>query len=312
VPIFRRDPDRPHPILAQGAVSVAPRPKPSGPTPEEELPDWVMASALEFLAPFFAGRGPHATGDLFHGASTRNFVREVETRFHIALSPQDPAEALWRQVQQDRALLAQVLDFALSDLLLGYEGMEIADAVGALSRALTQGGANYEVVRPDPQYVNCRLQRRTTPTATAALRAQTAVAGNASTHLDSAWKAAFGPRPDPSAAYREAVKAVEAAAIPVVTPNNKSATLGTIIGELRANPQKFSVAFARGASPARGGTPLDSIEVVITMCDWLWKNQTDRHGVGEAEPIVAITSPQAEMALHVALTLVHTFRSAIT
>lgn len=311
MPIFRRDPNRPHPILAAGAVSVVPRPKPSGPTPEEELPDWVMSSVLEFLAPFFGGHGPLATGDVY-GGPTRNFVREVETRFHIALPPPDPTDALWRKVQEDRALLAKVLDFALSDLMLGYEGMEINSAVRVLTRALTQGGANYEVVRTDPDSVNCQLHRRTTATATTALRAQTAVAGNASTHLDSAWTAAFGPHPDPSKAYREAVKAVEAAAIPLVMPNNKNATLGTIIGELRANPQKFSVAFARGASPTKGGTPLDSIEVVVTMCDWLWKNQTDRHGVGEAEPLVPITSPQAELAVNMAVTLVHTFRSAVT
>lgn len=60
MPIFRRE--RPHPILADGAVRVVPRPQPSTPTPEEELPDWVMSSVLRFLEPFFAGRGPAAYG----------------------------------------------------------------------------------------------------------------------------------------------------------------------------------------------------------------------------------------------------------
>jgi hypothetical protein len=51
MPIFRRDRNRPHPILAEGAVRTVARPQPSSPTPEEELPDWVMSSVLVFLEP---------------------------------------------------------------------------------------------------------------------------------------------------------------------------------------------------------------------------------------------------------------------
>jgi hypothetical protein len=65
MPIFRRDRDRPHPILAEGAVRTVARPQPSSPTPEEELPDWVMSSVQVFLEPFFAGNGPLAYGMAF-------------------------------------------------------------------------------------------------------------------------------------------------------------------------------------------------------------------------------------------------------
>lgn len=60
--------------------------------------------------------------------------------------------------------------------------------------------------------------------------------GNASGHLGKAWAAAFDQEPNPSTAYSEAIKAVEAAAIPVVLPNDPLATLGKVVGELRANP----------------------------------------------------------------------------
>ena len=79
-----------------------------------------------------------------------------------------------------------------------------------------------------------------------------------------------------------------------------------MIGQLRANPQKYTVVFSRDASPAKG-TTLSPLEVVIALADSLWSNQTDRHA-----PIVPITQTQAELAVHMAVTLVHTFRSAVT
>ena len=202
--------------------------------------------------------------------------------------------------------LVKVLDYALNDVMLGYEAQGIDPAVKELDRALQQAGADYVVVQPSEEWVKFRLERRTTGAAAAAVRSQTSVRGNAADHLDKAWAAAFGREPTPSVAYSEAVKAVEAAAIPVVLPNDPVATLGKVVGELRANPQKYTVVLARDATPARGAT-LTPLEVVIALADLLWVNQTDRHA-----PIVPISQAQAEVAVHVALTLVQTFRAALT
>jgi len=319
VPIFRRDPNRPHPILAPGAVSVAPRPEPSGPTPEEELPDWVMSSVLRFVQPFFAGRGPASygfgPGYGYTEAAPRDFVMEIERTCQIPVPWQrgrdGVADAVWQAMWQDRALAVRVLDYALGEVMLGYEGQEIEPAVNELNRALKQAGANYVVVQPDREWVRYRLERRTIPAAAAAARAQTSLPGNASDHLGKAWGAAFGREPNPSAAYSEAVKAVEAAAIPVVLPNDPRATLGKVVAQLRANPQKFSVVLSRGASPAKGAA-LSPLEVVIALADSLWSNQTDRHAAGDPQPAVAVTQAQAELAVNMAVTLVHTFRSAVT
>jgi len=51
--------------------------------------------------------------------------------------------------------------------------------------------------------------------------------------LAESWHSAFGKSPDAEDAYEKAIKAVEAAAIPVVEPNNKSGTLGTVISVIR-------------------------------------------------------------------------------
>jgi len=237
-------------------------------------------------------------------------MMEIERTCQIPVSWQhgrsSAADSVWEAMYRDRALAARVIDYALGEVMLGYDAQGIEPAVEELHRALQQAGANYVVVQPDPGYVRYRLERRTLPAAAAAVRAQTAMPGDASDHLDKAWSAAFGREPDPSTAYSESVKAVEAAAIPVVLPHDPGATLGKVIGQLRANPQKYTVVFSRDASPAKG-TTLSPLEVVIALADSLWSNQTDRHA-----PIVPITQTQAELAVHMAVTLVHTFRSAVT
>ncbi len=133
--ILRRD--RPHPILAPDAVSVAPRPERSGPTPEEELPDWVMSSVLRFMEPFFAGRGPASygfgPGFGYTEAAPRNFVMEIERTCQIPIpwqnGPNGAGNAVWQQMFRDRALAVRVLDYALGEVMLGYEAQEIEPAV---------------------------------------------------------------------------------------------------------------------------------------------------------------------------------------
>ncbi|MFE7797891.1 hypothetical protein [Nocardia sp. NPDC057440] len=81
------------------------------------------------------------------------------------------------------------------------------------------------------------LERRQDPVVTGAVREayQIAAAANrnaAAAHLQVAWDAAYRFHPDPSTAYREAILAVEAAAIPVVVPTQAGATLGHVLGQL--------------------------------------------------------------------------------
>lgn len=90
-------------------------------------------------------------------------------------------------------------------------------------------------------------------------------------HLRRAWVATYGLHPDASRAYAEAVKAVEAAAQPVVTPAETKATLGKMVPALRDAPGKWEVVLA-----ARLG--FDQVEVLRPMADLLWQGHTDRHG----------------------------------
>jgi len=286
---------------------------PPAPTPREELPDHVMSSVQTFMEPFFFGHGPNA-GDLFYGGGQRrSFLREIERTCQINGLPWHQGEpavanAIWGQMLQDRAFAVKVIDYALSDPFMGYDAQHGSSAVRELDNALRQAGANYIVVTPDPQRTGHALEKRVSPATAATMTAATAAPGNASEHLGKARRAAFGQEPDPSKAYWEAVKAVEAAAIAVVTPNDPLATLGKILAELRNNPQKFSTVFTREASLGKG-TMLTPLQVVIGLADLLWKNQTDKHGTSE-QP-VPITQEQGEVAVPIAVTLVEIFRSAI-
>jgi hypothetical protein len=65
---------------------------------------------------------------------------------------------------------------------------------------------------------------------------------------------------------------------------------------MRAAPTKWQVVLTRGG----GATP---VETVISMAEPLWLNQTDRHA-----PVRPIEQAEAEIAVHLALSLVHIFQ----
>jgi hypothetical protein len=109
--------------------------------------------------------------------------------------------------------------------------------------------------------------------------------------LREAWAQLLGVHPDPSAAYQSAVAAVEVAAKPVVSPNQQLTTLGSIRGEMRANPDRWKF-------------DLGEAEVVVELLTALWETQL-RHG-DETAPI-SETQEEADAAVHLALTLVRWF-----
>ncbi|MER8040349.1 hypothetical protein [Streptomyces hydrogenans] len=132
--------------------------------------------------------------------------------------------------------------------------------------------------------------------------ARTPQSGSAADHLATAWKAAYGQNPDPVKAYSEAIKAVESASQSVIEPNNAKATLGSMLGVLRNSPQRFSTAIP---------TPDEEHDIVLVsrMMGRLWKGQTARHG--SQNPTRFETQREAEMAVHLACTLVQWFTAGL-
>ncbi|WP_146243175.1 hypothetical protein [Curtobacterium sp. MCPF17_031] len=73
--------------------------------------------------------------------------------------------------------------------------------------------------------------------------------------------AAYGRVPDPEEAYEKAVKAVEEAAAPVVSPKNSLTTLGTIIRDMKAQ-QDWAI-----------DLPGRATDVAIPLAEALWSGQ---------------------------------------
>ena len=139
---------------------------------------------------------------------------------------------------------------------------------------------------------------RQPPTITELVEQATSDGSRAAEHLRRAWSLGFSREADLNAACVEAIKAIEAAAKPVVQPNHAKATLGTMLGEIRNTPAKWR-------------TDLDApdskrLETVIAMMTMVWEGHL-RHGNPD-EPL-DVSKEQCEMIVHTAALLVHWFVS---
>lgn len=118
-------------------------------------------------------------------------------------------------------------------------------------------------------------------------------------HLEKALERLSGPGDkDPGGAYFEAVKAVEAAARPVVAPTDPLATLGKMIAALEAKPSKWAVVLAE-----------ETVEDVTRRASILWKTPHERHGSNE--PASPVTVEQAQAGFDLALGLVDYFARSL-
>jgi hypothetical protein len=168
------------------------------------------------------------------------------------------------------------------------------DEAQRLHRLLAEAGSAYTVGRDADGLFE--LQDVVSSEARAAAETSASGAGRAGEHLRAAWSKAYSRDRDPNAAYDHAVKAVEVAARPIVSPKNDKSTLGTTVRDLRAKPEKWTI-------------DLDgdhTVETLTDMADLLWQGMY-RHG-DESKPLNH-TQGQAEAAVHLAVVLVQLFRS---
>jgi hypothetical protein len=276
--------------------------------PIDGIPPWAVSSVMAFLGPFVSNQGLEARSyyGASHGDAGRDFLLEVERNVRIPLDWRHGRPSADRSlaviIHKDNDKFVQVLDYAIRNIRLGYDAFEIEQAAQALDRVLTEGGSVWAVAG-DPRQ-GYRLRRRVTEAGDDLAHQLQSGTGDAASELRTAYDKAYGRDPEPGAAYRHAVMAVEAAAIPVVSPNNSTATLGTVISDIRNKPANFSAVFTRDARRVGpSGDDLSPVEVVLAQLDLLWANHTDRH-----PPLTAITQEQAEWAVHMAALLVQMFR----
>jgi len=198
----------------------------------------------------------------------------------------------------------------LIDYLLHNPLIEVASAEWPPDRAvrlqqiLLTGGSAWEVVKIAD--LQCKLERRVDLTVEAAVVAAETHNPTAGPRRRAAWDLAYGRSPDAGTSYGESIKAVEVATIAVVSPKHGMATLGKVIGEMKANPTKWTVGI-----PATS-TAMSGSQLVVAMLDALWTGQVGRHGSPSSTSTPTAQSPEeARAAVHLAATLVQWFSSGV-
>jgi hypothetical protein len=173
---------------------------------------------------------------------------------------------------------------------------QAAAALQKIETILKQGGSLWRVaVRDDGP----RLERRVEESVSTVVDAAISGGGRAGQYLALAWADLYGRIPNPSGAFRESVKAVEAAAQPVLLPKNERATLGQMIAAVQDAPSKWTV----NLRPSSG----DPVGDLLGMLQLLWRSEYDRHGTNVDEVPLRVGAEEAEAAVHLAATLVHWF-----
>jgi hypothetical protein len=275
---------------------------------EGGTPEHLAAPLMAWTADYLSLPRGRATGFL---------AQRVAARLRIPLYTSDPTW-LVRSAREDDRLLdvvdaALYLDDALrwqievvgavptpyageADWLPDAdwpENSNLAQAVDRLDMLLTDAGSAYRV-----DWQHRGLTRRVDATVAAAARQAIASVAEPGTHLQAAWHAVYGRHPDPTKAYDEAVRAVEAAAIPVVLPKGSLETLGKVRAHLQAAAAQWEIAIE--------GKQSGAIDPLVSMILLLWEGQ-QRHAGGPASR--PQRQDEAEMAVHLAATLVQWFTS---
>ena len=142
-------------------------------------------------------------------------------------------------------------------------GRQTRKITESLDRLLAESRSVYEIA-PDRR----GLQRRVDATLAISISGASGAAESAGypaarEHLEKARSRLFGLHADPSGAYDEVVRAVEAVACPLFLPNSPTPTLGTVLSHLRqSSGYEFAVTGKRGAP--------GSIDAVVAMMATVW------------------------------------------
>jgi len=159
--------------------------------------------------------------------------------------------------------------------------------VKRVSEVLDRGGSVWQVVGDESR---AYLARRVNPALTSLFDERMISDDAPETHLRNAWQAAWGVEPRPDAAYDHAVKGIESALRAIVSPNDGKATLGRMIGTIRAERDRFELRLR----PTAGE---DQLDVFVGALDLLWRSQP-RHG--QPDTVVGVSDDQARDAVSLA------------
>lgn len=263
--------------------------KPALTGPYEGVPQWLRNSLLGWVADRF--RFEYEGGHI-------NRLERVERKLKVVLSLGDfetRLHGLVNKVLPDDELFLDLIDCLLDELKPYGKDRE---AAAQLHAYLEEAGSVWTVGLRNNRFY---LERRACPEALASAEQAIAPGDAAGQLLASAWNHAYGRNRNPSAAYWDAVRAVEELAGPVITPRDPKPSLGKMVPALRAAPHKWQ--FILRPSDGNG------VEMVATTLDLLWKSQQARHGGNGDGQRLIVSFEEGEAAVQLAVTLVNWLRS---
>lgn len=269
----------------------------------DDVPEWLRESLWEWLASRMHRKEQSATSRRWYDTPDESKIRRAERILRISSGWNGSGD-----IHPDRvAGLAQfrAAIYRNPDAFLGAVDLELSELAPAspeceaLEKILEEAASAWRVglVTGKPGLVE-RID------ATVQLAAETTgtLDARAGRLLADAWRHAFSMNRDPSAAYRSAVRAVEAAAAPVISPNDKLPTLGKMISGFRSKPEKWDFAF-------KVDSATDPRAVLLGMLQMLWTNEYTRHVDPNIQAPLHVSQEEAESAVVLALSLVNWFIS---
>ena len=252
--------------------------------PAEGVPAWLRAPIVDWVRGSFYTQGGYIREDALTAL-------QLAFRLTNPLATNRELPDLVARVENDQEFALDVLDWMVTESEYFRNVLYVPEWVDQLNQLLHQGGSAWEVAAVAGGY---QLSRRAVGPVVDVLEQTATDATRAHAHLSVAWAKLMGRNPDPSGAYREAVRAVEAVAKPIILPSNDRATLGQIIAAARDKPEKWS-------------TTLGGVDDVRTQMEAVWTGQLDRHGTDDEEIPLNVSHEEADAAFSICLNLVRQF-----
>ena len=268
-----------------------------GPFPD--VPPWLLPPLWDWVD----ARLPSLQDQYGWSLDAVRFYREMAAtlRVHFEISS-DSEGHLLREALHGYTLANPPFLLVVADYLLNVKPGTVKPANEALqlNKILRLAGSIYEVRGGEDGRF---LSQRVSPELSAIAEQVIRQGDKAGQHVGRAWRAIYGQKPNASVGYGEVVKALEAASIPVVSPNNNRATLGTVIRDLKASPKTWKVGLHHPSGDAQVNALADALDLI-------WKGHL-RHG--DPSPLTPIdaTQQEAEAVLHLGISLAKWFGDGV-
>lgn len=259
--------------------------------PQPGLPDYLLQPVLDWLDVLLWVNAPmeHSQLPNVDALRTLQLVLRLQDPLDWSTEGYSARTSLIEMMWKDREFALDVLDFFVQHIAAA----PYADKLGT---TLTLGGSEWEVAPAGED--GRQLSRRVIGPVREEIENLRTYSERAHHHLSRAWDRLVGRQPDPSTAYREAIRAIEVVAKPVVTPHDANATLGKVIRALRDKPDKWETVLDKSS-------PLQ----VADLADFIWRGQLDRHGTDDPSAPLNVSQEEADAAVHLAVPLVRLFVS---